>query len=571
MKIKFFLLFIFIGYNLSYTQMGSKKDSLKKYSYEKLEEKFYDYNYDGKPKSSNLIAQYYLAKAKQEKNLSQIAEGYAFMYVNQNEKNALKYIDSLAELTRNSEENIYPTRIYLLKANVYFKFNNQKEALNNYIIGLKYAKQKNNKRQIALAETNIAYLNSYIGKDLEAAKVLRYYLDNADYLTENELEKIRINLAECYVEINKLDSASILIKRGLRIFKNKDIYRYYQYLGLSGFYNLKNKEYNNAVNDLSQSKKYFLKTDDIRETNYTLLHLGKAYIGLNEKKKAIKNFTQIDSLVQKTNYIVPEFGEAYTYLIDYYKEEKDNEKQLYYIERFLKIDQILDSQFKYVSRELPRQYDTPKLIHEKEYITNELKYKKTIFYISLSTLLLGLLLFIYLYYKSKKAEKKHRKVAQDLIQSVNESKTKNETELKKEKFHDDLLLHAIENKATKTISDDIVQTILKELETFEVKEQFLHKGITLGSLAKKTKTNSRYLSEIINTHKEKNFAAYLNDLRIDYAINRLAKDRKFRSYKISSIAEELGYNNEQAFTLAFKKRTGTPLSIYLKEIEKIEN
>ena len=320
MKIKFVLLFLFIGYNLSYSQIGSKKDSLKKYSYEKLEKKFYDYNYDGKSENSKLIAQYYLAKAKQEKRQSQIAEGYAFMYVNENEKNALKYIDSLAELTRNSEENIYPTRIYLLKANVYLKFNNQKEALNNYIIGLKYAKQKNNKRQIALAETNIAYLNSYIGKDLEAAKVLRYYLDNADYLTENELEKIRINLAECYVEINKLDSASILIKRGLRIFKNKDIYRYYQYLGLSGFYNLKNKEYNNAVNDLSQSKKYFLKTDDIRETNYTLLHLGKAYIGLNEKKKAIKNFTQIDSLVQKTNYIVPEFGEAYTYLIDYYKE-----------------------------------------------------------------------------------------------------------------------------------------------------------------------------------------------------------------------------------------------------------
>ncbi|PTT68877.1 transcriptional regulator, partial [Chryseobacterium sp. HMWF001] len=59
-------------------------------------------------------------------------------------------------------------------------------------------------------------------------------------------------------------------------------------------------------------------------------------------------------------------------------------------------------------------------------------------------------------------------------------------------------------------------------------------------------------------------------LRIDYAINRLAIDRKFRSYKIPFIAEDLGYNNEQAFTLAFKKRTGTTLSIYLKEIEKQE-
>ncbi len=93
----------------------------------------------------------------------------------------------------------------------------------------------------------------------------------------------------------------------------------------------------------------------------------------------------------------------------------------------------------------------------------------------------------------------------------------------------------------------------------------------MGSLAKKIKTNSRYLSEIINTYKGKNFATYLNDLRIDYAINRLVNDRKFRSYKLPFIAEELGYNNEQAFTLAFKKRTGTPLSIYLKEIENMKS
>ena len=128
----------------------------------------------------------------------------------------------------------------------------------------------------------------------------------------------------------------------------------------------------------------------------------------------------------------------------------------------------------------------------------------------------------------------------------------------------------IENKLAKTISEDVVQSILKELQFFENEELFLKKGITLTSLAKSLKTNTRYLSEIINIYKGKNFATYLNDLRIDYAINRLAIDRKFRSYKIPFIAEDLGYNNEQAFTLAFKKRTGTTLSIYLKEIEKQE-
>ncbi|MCJ7933137.1 MAG: helix-turn-helix domain-containing protein [Chryseobacterium sp.] len=571
MKIKFLLLFILTGYYLSYTQTKTGTDSLKHYNYEKLEEKFYNYNYDGKPGKAKLIAQYYLAKAKQEKNTSQIAEGYAFMYANENEKDALKYIDSVAVLTKHSTEDAYPARIYLMKANIYFKFNNQKEALNNYIIGLKYARQKNNKRQIALAETNIAYLNSYIGKDAEAAKVLRYYMDNTDYLTENELEKIRVNLADCYIEINQPDSAKILISKGLQTFRKKDDYRYYQYLGLSGFYHLKLKKYRNALNDLTACTTYFLANDDIREKTYALLYLGKSYAELNEKEKAVENFTKIDSIITKTAYIFPELRETYTYLIDYYKDKNDHEKQLYYVERFLKIDQTLDSHFKYVSRELPRLYDTPKLIEEKENILNDLKFKKAFFYISLIILLFAQLIVLCLYYQSKRREKHHKKIAQDLILKAHTKiLSGGAAESQKEVSPTPPQADPVKDKNTSIISEDTTQAILKDIETFESKEQFLNKGITLVTLAKKIKTNSKYLSEIINTHKGKNFAAYLNDLRIDYAINRLANDRKFRSYKIPFIAEELGYNNEQAFTMAFKKRTGTPLSIYLKEIEKSE-
>ncbi|MDQ0065160.1 helix-turn-helix domain-containing protein [Chryseobacterium lathyri] len=569
MKITFLLLFLSIGCNLLYAKINNSIDSLKKYTYKELQEKFYNYNYDGKPERSKLIAQYYLSKAKKENNNSQMAEGYAFMYINEDKENALKYIDSMATVAKKLNENIYPTRIYLLKANVYFKFNNQKEALNNYILGLKYAKQNNNKRQIALAETNIAYLNSYIGKHYEAAKILRYYMDNADYLNENEIEKIRVNLIDAYIEINKLDSANTLINNGLIAFKNKDPYKYNQYIALSGCYNLKLKRYNSAINDLSRAKKYFFTSDDERNKNYTLLYLGESYKENHENIKAVQNFVQIDSLIQKSNYIFPELREVYTFLVDYYKEKKDKEKQLYYIERFLKIDQLLDSQFRDVSRELPRRYDKPKLLLEKETITNELKKNKIILIVSVAGLSIALLIFTLLYYKSKKIEKKHRKIAQELMQSVQENSKIKVNSKSKEDFSDKIIQQEnIKDKTINIVSEDLVQTILKELETFEARELFLNKGITLSNVAKKIKTNSKYLSEVINVHKGKIFAAYINDLRIDYAINRLTTDKKFRSYKIPFIAEELGYNNEQAFTLAFKKRTGITLSTYLKEIEK---
>ncbi|MFP3802160.1 hypothetical protein, partial [Paraburkholderia sp. SIMBA_027] len=93
-----------------------------------------------------------------------------------------------------------------------------------------------------------------------------------------------------------------------------------------------------------------------------------------------------------------------------------------------------------------------------------------------------------------------------------------------------------EDKTSKTTPEEVTQFILQELEVFESKELFLRKGITSASLAKSIKTNTTYLSEVINTQKGKNFVSYLNDLRINYALNRLVKDRKFRSYKLSVIA-----------------------------------
>lgn len=551
-----------------------EKNNLRQRTYEELEKEFYS-NRVGEGNSKS-IAQSYLKKAKSEKAANHIAEGYVMLHFAEDLPNALKYLDSLQYITKNSKENTYPARIYLLRGNLYSKNDNLQSAFNNYILGLKYAKEKGNKRQIAMAHISIAHLNNYIGKHAETAKVLRHYAYDTDYMNEDEKNSLKLNLADAYIEINKMDSAYVLIEDGLLDSKkNKDVYRYHQNLGLLGYYHLHSRNYQKAIDVLLECEKYFFTNHNgsKRNQNYTLLYLGKSYAGLQEKEKAVGFFRKIDSLVLKTNYIYPELRDAYTYLIDYYKENGDKEKQLYYVDRFLKVDQVLDMQFRYISRELPRRYDTPELQQEKESITNELTKRKSLFYIVLSLLLISHLLFINVYFKYKKSEKNYKKIAQDLIQSVNENRVgkKNDGEIEKEISSEPLLTENTEDKTSRTVSEDIARNILHELEIFENNDQFLNKGITLGSLAKKIKTNSKYLSEIINTYKGKNFATYLNDLRIDYAISRLANDKKFRSYKIPFIAEELGYNNEQAFTLAFKKRTGTPLSIYLKEIENMSS
>jgi len=56
-----------------------------------------------------------------------------------------------------------------------------------------------------------------------------------------------------------------------------------------------------------------------------------------------------------------------------------------------------------------------------------------------------------------------------------------------------------ENKTPlKGVSETVITSVLKQLKTFEDKQQFLDNNITLDVLAKKCNTNSSYLSKIIN-------------------------------------------------------------------------
>lgn len=559
----FFLLFI--GYcNLLYSQ-NSLFENLNKYSYEELENKFYSYKDNNENEESRIIAEFYIKKAKKEnKDKKYIAEGYVLNHYNKDLPVALKYIDSLEIISKNLQDERYPARIYLFKGMLYYNADNLKLALENYITALKYAKEKKNTRQIAIADLQIAYLNGYIGKPHEASKVLKYYYDNSGSLTNEDIQHIQINLAGSYLDIDEFGKAEKLIKNGLNYtLKNNEYVRYNRYLSLSGQYYLLTKQYPKSIEILEKAKAYFLKNNIDLDANYAMLYLGQSYAESKNKDKAVENYIKIDSIVQKTNNTFPELRDVYSYLIDYYKEKKDKEKQLFYIDRFLKINSILDTEFRYISRELPKKYDTPKLLSEKEEIIKELKNKKYLSYTTIGILCLLLIFIMILFVKAKRKENEYKKIAQDLIKSVSEKSHSTENKTENEVIANQEVFDSEKNK----LPDEIVEHILKELKIFEEKEKYLKTGITVDSLAKKIKTNSSYLSKVVNIYKEKSFPNYLNDLRIDYALIRLLNDKKFRSYNFSVIASELGYNNEQAFAKAFKKRTGTTLTAFLKEID----
>jgi AraC-like DNA-binding protein len=98
--------------------------------------------------------------------------------------------------------------------------------------------------------------------------------------------------------------------------------------------------------------------------------------------------------------------------------------------------------------------------------------------------------------------------------------------------------------------------ILNKLKRFENSKRFLSKDISLAVLAGQLESNTKYLSEIINTHYNVNFNTYINRLRINFIIEKLKTDPNFINYKISYLAESCGFSSHSSFATVFKSITG---------------
>jgi len=122
-----------------------------------------------------------------------------------------------------------------------------------------------------------------------------------------------------------------------------------------------------------------------------------------------------------------------------------------------------------------------------------------------------------------------------------------------------------------TVPEETVKKILIKLKDFEKSQEFLQNTISFPYLAGYCETNTKYLSYVIRTRKEKDFSSYINELRIKYIIDKFRKFPKYRSYKISALAEEAGFSSANKFSPIFKKVTGYTPSAFIKNLQYIEN
>lgn len=483
--------------------------------------------------------------------------------VNGDEKNAIKFINKgIAFVKNNNLNQSYLAQLYLTKGNNLSDLGASKDALAILFEGLEIANKNNDEKNGIIINNSISYIY-YVSDELEKAKKIQLkiinQLNNIEFLDADLFSvsyKARIALSRIYLLQKKLDSALLVNNEGLqRVLTTNDIFTTAGFYDTKGIIELEKGAYNEALISFTKSLEFSEKIGNGNTIMPTKFNLATYFYKKGNFNETITLLEDVLKITKRDSLQYPEIPDVYKLLAKSYTKTNN----------LIKANENFEAHILSLKLSEKDKNSVTKAIYNKE--IKNLNKQKTIqnnklliIIVFISLIVFGLLIIIFRSYKIKK---KNEVKFQKLLQKVTSSQNKKE--------------HVIDTKdveleATNTseISEEIKHQILQGLQLLETQEYFLRSSCNSYNVAKKIKTNTSYLSKVINSHYQKNFNTYINDLRINYAIIRLKNDSKFRSFSIQSIAEELGYKSADSFSKYFKLDTGLNPSFYIKQLNALD-
>lgn len=483
-------------------------------------------------------------------------------------KTALVYSHKSVEASK-SLEAYKRVRAFNFRGHILYELGKYQEALESYLIGLKTAKRDELLISEVLSQMYIANVKIRI-KDFEEGKhiynevlnllaqkkYIKKYEEspngykeyNETYVNalnglgiclrdtkENKLAIENFDTALSYLEIHDINNDKEILKATIQTNLGK------------AYSNIEDN--GNASTSFDVSKEIFLANENLSNAYFQNVLFRAEFYKKNENvEKALKILDEGFERRPKDQY-PPELLEMYDLAILLSQQQGNIQKENSYSSlRREMTDAIHENDV--ATRTLENKelsIENSELSQKNEIISNNLNSTLKI----VGILIVSILLLGGFYYRNALRNKKKFK---SLMQELNTLST--------------TVTSKKEVQTSFTITDDKAKTILRKLEKLEVSLFFIHNNCTLHNTAKKLKTNTTYLSKIINTYKEQSFNEYVNKLRINYVLQQIKENTQFRRYTISAIARELGYKSANTFTNAFKRETGINPSYYIKQIEK---
>lgn len=456
------------------------------------------------------------------------------------------------------------------------------KALDKYQEGEKLSESIGDQVQVFKFRNNIALIKGEVGNyksAISTSKQTNKILDKIGYLFSKEQfsinkSSVNLNLGKFYEDYYKknngrtelLDSAQFFYNKAV-IYSEEMFYNKVKaIMNLANIYYLKN-------NFIEAEKNYQSVLIIAKENNFeneyfkTIYNLGDLYYSNKDYKKALLFLKKVDSVYysKKTNpaeFLKSNYYQAKIYSSVNNLEEAAKHSELYlsnYEKREFKLNkEITEVNFKLSEGDMKS---------EMYKIQNGYRYKSIFNRLTISFFLILVFFLLLLVINNIK---KKRIAEQKVAELIERYKSDEFNDLSVISENNNSKGIALKNSVV-TISSEKEKEILDKLKILENKFYYLKPDFTQQYAARKIKTNTSYLSIIVNNHYDKTFSEYLNELRINYVIKEMISNSTYRKYSTQAIAESVGFKNAVSFTKSFNKRTGVTPVQFIKGLEKTDN
>lgn len=325
------------------------------------------------------------------------------------------------------------------------------------------------------------------------------------------------------------------------------------------------------LNDYAVSENYYRKAESL--LNNGSCTLGLVYNGLGGIRLKQKNWKDAELYLKKAEKIADTSRSlklkkaVYSNINDYYEGIGDNFKASLYAVKYIRAyDSIAARNQSFAIKD----FENPKGKANKK--NAQMNGVKNAAIVILSISLVGL--FIFIRRKQKKQRSKLRNIIRTQFNMIG-NRTHYPLKQSGDFEFSNIFVEEIDEKDSETdrrrndslMTPETESKLLELLEDFEKGDLYNNKGMSLSFLAGELNTNTKYLSYVINQHKNADFKTYVNRLRINYIVDKLINDEKYRQYKISILADECGFSSHSKFAAVFKAVTDYSPSAYIKYLD----
>ncbi|QQU03311.1 helix-turn-helix domain-containing protein [Myroides odoratus] len=525
------------------------------------------------PTDKEIYLDYYLQKAKKEKASEDVIIGYRKkIFIAQNYNLQNQYADSLLHYTLQLKNIQIIGEAFNTKSHVEYVNKNYRKALEYGLKAEEYLKKSEDEYTLNKVKGSIGsiyyHLEEYDKSEKVTKEALLYYQSQLSD-SSNAYNNLRgyINnvfaLSKTTFRQQKNDTIHLLLRQGyeaINQLKVKDKILETAYFDLiNGMYHHRLKQYSSSDSLLNKALIPIQNNRDFANEHLLYLYLGKNAWERNDKDKALSYFEKIEHLYQDKQFANVELSEAFNYLITYYQDKKDLEKELYYTKLLMTLSSELHKSNTKLSSYMHTHLDTKQLEASQKKLEYELARSKSKIkgLYGLVTVLI-LVVFIGLIYYQKKQQVLQSQYKQLIHQSPKETVSLSE-HLQQNKI-DALPLVEIPEANTLLSTN---QVLIKKLIDFENKKGFLQK-ITQDELARQFGTNRNTLSKFFNEEKNISFSDYLKRIRIQHAVRELTYNPKLHLLNLNGLADEFGFGNSKSFSTAFKEITKLSVTDFIK-------